>query len=135
MFVLFSVIIGFAIGCIDGMLGGSGNMVMIYDLFIIVPSITVGIRRMHDTDHSGWFLLIPIYNFILTVQEGHSADNRFGSDPKAASVSEPPIQFPVATGSQSQDFDQQLRILAKLKEDGIISKEEFEQKKKAILGI
>ena len=42
---------------------------------------------------------------------------------------------PVTAGSQSQDFDQQLRTLAKLRDDGIISAEEFDQKKKILLGL
>ena len=37
---------------------------------------------MHDVDKSGWFLVIPIYNLILTITEGTKGDNRFGSEPK-----------------------------------------------------
>lgn len=39
---------------------------------------------MHDTDHSGWWLLFPIVNFALAVREGQRGDNRFGPNPKAA---------------------------------------------------
>ncbi|MFT4692892.1 MAG: uncharacterized membrane protein YhaH (DUF805 family) [Limisphaerales bacterium] len=82
MFVLFNFIIVVVLGFIEGFLGGPGIIAQIYNLAVLVPSIAVGVRRMHDTDHSGWFLLIPIYNLILAVREGQRGDNRFGFDPK-----------------------------------------------------
>ena len=86
MFFLFNVIFAFVLGFIDGMVGAHGVISGIYSLAVLVPGIAVGIRRMHDTDHSGWFLLIPIYNLILAVQDGQRSDNRFGSDPKAVTA-------------------------------------------------
>ncbi len=82
MFILFNSIIAIVLGVSEGMLGGTGIISQIYNLAVLVPSICVGVRRMHDTDHSGWFLLIPFYNLILAVREGQRGDNRFGSDPK-----------------------------------------------------
>ena len=58
----------------------------IYRLGVIIPSIAVGIRRMHDVGKSGWFLLIPIYNFILAVSDGEVGENQYGSDPKNQEV-------------------------------------------------
>lgn len=37
----------------------------ICQLALLLPMLAAGVRRMHDTNHSGWFLLIPIYNIIL----------------------------------------------------------------------
>ena len=34
-------------------------------LIILLPTIAVSIRRMHDVGKSGWFILIPIYNIVL----------------------------------------------------------------------
>ncbi len=85
MFFLFNIIIAFVLGFIEGMLGGKGIVGNIYSLAVMIPGIAVGVRRMHDTDHSGWFLLIPLYNLILAVREGDTGDNRFGSDPKVES--------------------------------------------------
>ncbi len=82
MFVLFNFIISLVLGFIEGMLGGTGIISQIYNLAVMVPMFCVCVRRMHDTDHSGWFLLIPFYNLILAVREGQRGDNRFGSDPK-----------------------------------------------------
>jgi len=55
---------------------------------MIVPSIAVAVRRMHDMDKSGWILLlalVPFVNFYLlylAVQPGIAGPNRFGPDPK-----------------------------------------------------
>jgi hypothetical protein len=59
-----------------------------------------------------WIIAFPIYLF-----KRPGFKKRF--QPSSASV--PPVPVPVTAGSPPQDFDQQLRRLAKLKEDGIIS--------------
>lgn len=51
-------------------------------LAILIPTIAVYVRRMHDVGKSGWFILIPIYNLILAITEGNKGDNQYGSDPK-----------------------------------------------------
>ena len=53
---------------------------MLASIFLILQ----GIKRIHDTDHSGWFLLVPIYNLILLFTPGTWGANRFGPDPKEA---------------------------------------------------
>jgi uncharacterized membrane protein YhaH (DUF805 family) len=81
---------------IDGVLG-MGQMVFgVYGplttlllLGAIVPSIAVGVRRLHDQDKTGWLMLlglIPIANLVLLVfmfLEGTKGDNKYGPDPKA----------------------------------------------------
>lgn len=54
----------------------------IYSLAVFIPSIAVGVRRLHDTDHSGWWLLLPLVNLIFLVQDTQTGPNRFGQDPK-----------------------------------------------------
>lgn len=88
MFFLFNIIIAFILGFIEGITGinsGSDESILanIYSFAILIPSIAVGIRRMHDVGKSGWFLLIPIYNLILAATEGNKGDNQYGTDPKA----------------------------------------------------
>ena len=90
MFFLFNLIIAFVLGFIEGIVGiamesGQSVLATIYQLAVLIPSIAVGVRRMHDTDHSGWWLLVPIVNLVFAVREGTRGDNRFGSDPKAIS--------------------------------------------------
>ncbi len=59
----------------------------IYLFFIIIPSISIAVRRMHDVNKSGWFILIPIYGFILLFIAGTQGENNYGSDPKLPQVS------------------------------------------------
>lgn len=87
MFFLFNTIIGVVLGLVEGVLGNGAEMdrsilASIYQLAVMIPSIAVSVRRMHDTDHSGWWLLVPIVNFVFCCTEGTKGDNRFGSDPK-----------------------------------------------------
>lgn len=103
-FVLFNVIVMFLLSMLDTVLGISadpedGILSGIYQLAVLIPSIAVGIRRMHDVNKSGWFILIPIYNFILAVTDGTPGDNRYGQNPKGqvSPVSAPssePVQVP-----------------------------------------
>jgi uncharacterized membrane protein YhaH (DUF805 family) len=51
-----------------------GNLVSIITL---LPTIAVAVRRMHDVGKSGWFILVPIYNFILAVSPSKPANNSF----------------------------------------------------------
>ncbi len=80
-FVLFNIIISFALGFIGGMINFE-FLSTIYSLAVLVPSIAVAIRRMHDVGKSGWFCLIPIYNIVLAVTEGEKGANQYGPDPK-----------------------------------------------------
>ncbi len=70
----------------NGMIGILGG---VFSLAILLPNIGVLIRRLHDTDRSGWWallFLIPIANIVLLVFmfiQGTVGSNRFGPDPKA----------------------------------------------------
>jgi uncharacterized membrane protein YhaH (DUF805 family) len=78
MFFLFNMIISFLLTFIDR----KGSAMSLYSLALLVPAIAVGVRRMHDTDHSGWWILFPVVNLVFAVQEGQQGSNRFGADPK-----------------------------------------------------
>jgi uncharacterized membrane protein YhaH (DUF805 family) len=85
-FVLFSTIVSIVLAIFDSMLGfdesGMGALRIVYSLAVFVPSIAVGVRRMHDVGKSGWFILIPIYNLILACTNGDTGTNEYGPDPK-----------------------------------------------------
>jgi uncharacterized membrane protein YhaH (DUF805 family) len=85
MFFLFNIIIVFVLSFIEGLSRSPNVLSTIYQLAVLVPGIAVSIRRMHDTDHSGWWLLVPIASFVFLVTEGTPGDNRFGPVPKAIS--------------------------------------------------
>ena len=90
-FFLFNLIIALVLGLIEGILGIAPHtdrsiLGDIYTIAVLLPSIAVGVRRMHDVNKSGWFLLIPVYNLILAVTEGTKGDNEYGPDPKATEI-------------------------------------------------
>jgi uncharacterized membrane protein YhaH (DUF805 family) len=89
IFFLFNVLIVVALVGVEGLLGIAPDseesvLATLYQLVVMVPAIAVGVRRMHDTDHSGWWLLVPFVNLFFAVREGEPGENRFGPDPKAA---------------------------------------------------
>lgn len=84
MFFLINFVIALLIGVFEGLIGVNEVFSNLYSLAILIPSIAVGVRRLHDTDRSGWWLLLPIVNIIFLALEGQSGTNRFGSNPKEA---------------------------------------------------
>jgi uncharacterized membrane protein YhaH (DUF805 family) len=74
----------------ESMVGGTGVIVFVVAyLAILIPSIAVQVRRMHDQDKSGWFVLLSlipyiggIIIFVFMCMEGTKGPNRFGPDPK-----------------------------------------------------
>ena len=98
-FVLFTAIINGVLSIIDGVIGtlsSSANIGLlsgIYSLAVLVPSIAVSIRRLHDTDRSGWWVLIaliPIIGAIVLIvfliQDSTPGSNRYGPNPKIATT-------------------------------------------------
>ena len=50
----------------------------IYSLAVLIPSLAVAVRRMHDVGVSGWYILIPIYNIVLLCTKGDHFYNEYG---------------------------------------------------------
>lgn len=93
IFALISTIVLISLRLIDEMMGWTvwdeGFLSLLYSVAVIVPSIAVTVRRLHDTDRSGWWCLIaliPLVGAIIVlvfmVLDGTEGDNRFGSNPK-----------------------------------------------------
>lgn len=89
MFVLVNVLVAIVVGLI-GRAIHLPILGSLYSLAVLLPSIAVSVRRLHDTDRSGWWLLIAlvpviggIWLLILFVLPGHAGSNQFGLDPKA----------------------------------------------------
>ena len=83
-FTLFSTIVSVALSFTEQALE-TPYLNAFYSFAVMLPSVAVGVRRMHDVGKSGWFLLIPIYNLILTVTPGVIGPNEYGEDPKGES--------------------------------------------------
>jgi uncharacterized membrane protein YhaH (DUF805 family) len=97
-FILFTAIVGAVAGALDALFGlrsgvytGTGPIQGILQLALLVPTLAVGARRLHDTGRSGWWQLIgliPIVGWIILivffVQDSHPA-NQHGPNPKGLS--------------------------------------------------
>ncbi len=77
-FILANVIISIVLGIIGGALN-TELLSNLYSLATLVPAIAVAVRRMHDVNKSGWFILIPIYNLILACTKGTIGTNKYDS--------------------------------------------------------
>ena len=94
MFTLFSILISGILTLIDTNLGtefnnGIGLFGGIYSLLILVPSLAVGVRRLHDVGKSGWMLLVAlipligaIWLLILFCKDSQPQENKWGANPK-----------------------------------------------------
>src|SRR5215472_13428354 len=101
---LFNIIVAVVAAVIDQSLGmaytmpgpsgpvslGYGPIYTIYLVAVLLPSLALSVRRLHDRDKSGWWFLlafIPIIGALILIiwfaLRGTEGDNRFGSDPLA----------------------------------------------------
>jgi uncharacterized membrane protein YhaH (DUF805 family) len=92
MFFLFNIIAALILMILDFfVLGTYGVLYGLYLLAVILPSLAVTIRRLHDLGKSGWWIfisLIPviggIWLLVLLVMDGTTGENLYGPSPKAA---------------------------------------------------
>lgn len=91
-FALFSFVGSIILNVIDAALFGANATILslLWSLALLIPSIAVGVRRLHDLDKSGWWLLlalIPLIGALVLiywfVQRGTEGDNQYGADPLA----------------------------------------------------
>lgn len=89
MFILFYMIFYIILSVIDLFIG-SIILSSIYSLALLIPTISIAARRLHDTGRSGWWQLIvflPIIGtiilFVFLVQDSHDK-NEYGENPKLA---------------------------------------------------
>ncbi|HEY7853526.1 MAG TPA: DUF805 domain-containing protein [Aquiluna sp.] len=75
--------------------GGGGIVGLIWILLTITPAIAVLIRRLHDTNRSGWWALIGLVPFvgtivilIFTVADSDQGENAYGGSPQEESAAE-----------------------------------------------
>lgn len=85
-FFLFNFLISLALGIADLSAATGGWLGNLYSVLVLLPSLAVGVRRMHDVGKSGWFILIPFYNLVLLCTAGDEGTNEYGMDPKAEEV-------------------------------------------------
>ena len=100
MFALFNLIFAIIAAVLDNMFGiaaveyGYGPLYLVYNLAMFIPSLAVGIRRLHDIGKSGWMMLLAlipilgsIWLIVLMATNGDSDENQYGPNPKEIMIS------------------------------------------------
>lgn len=95
MFILFNFIFAMVAMILDNILGITlegifyGPLYLLYGLAVLVPGLSVTVRRLHDLNKSGWMyfiVLIPIagaiWLLVLLCTEGDQGENQYGPNPK-----------------------------------------------------
>lgn len=104
MFELWNTLVLAALIIIDVRVSASGHddravLTGLYLLATAVPSLASLVRRLHDTNHSGWAILIgliPLGQFVLLrflIKDGDPGVNRFGLNPKTEPVAAPALEM------------------------------------------
>lgn len=140
--ITYTILMGidFAIGTFSKQLMENGSFLgflsTAYSLVLFLPSLAVTVRRLHDINKSGWwvlFVLVPIIGFILLVVylcTNSKEDNKYGINPKNLANEN---QENNSSSESSNNVIEQLEKLSKLKEDGVLTQEEFDTQKQQIL--
>ncbi len=104
-FVLFNVIVSVVAVALDAVLFGTGEATstssaaaftanpgpvsIVVGLALLLPGLGVAVRRLHDTNRRGWWLLLglvplvgPIVLIVFYALDSTAGDNRFGPNPK-----------------------------------------------------
>lgn len=91
MFALFNAIIVFVLAMIDRVVFGADTPVLsgLYTLAVVIPSVAVAVRRLHDTGRSAWWLLVglvPVVGGIILLVfyllDSDAGPNEYGPSPK-----------------------------------------------------
>jgi uncharacterized membrane protein YhaH (DUF805 family) len=98
-YILFFVLFAIVVSLVENALGladpetGSGPLSLVYSLALLVPSIAVAVRRLHDTGRSGWWILIgliPVVGAIVLIVfyvfDSEPGDNEYGPNPKGVAA-------------------------------------------------
>jgi uncharacterized membrane protein YhaH (DUF805 family) len=96
---LFTVIASIAAGIVDGVVG-LGVVETVVSLALFLPSLAIAVRRLHDIDRTGWWVLIAftVIGLIVLIYwdcvKGTEGPNRFGPDPLglSAGMTAPPLK-------------------------------------------
>tara|TARA_B110000503_G_C7041726_1_gene368503 strand:- start:598 stop:969 length:372 start_codon:yes stop_codon:yes gene_type:complete len=99
MFVLFNTLFSILAMIFDNVFGiaiegiGYGPIYLLYVLAMMIPSLAVAVRRLHDVGKSGWMILISlipiiggIWLLVLFVTDGNPGENEHGANPKEMTV-------------------------------------------------
>jgi uncharacterized membrane protein YhaH (DUF805 family) len=98
MFILVTFIISVILTILEMALGlefneNFGILTTLFSLILLIPSLSVTVRRLHDTGKSGWWILISlipliggIVILIFTLMDSEPGSNKYGPNPKKAAI-------------------------------------------------
>ncbi len=99
MFSLWNVVVALVLAVLDVLMGifsaaaGLGLLSGLYGLATAIPSLAVTVRRLHDTNRSGWWLFITLVPFVgaiallvFVLQNSQAEENQYGPNPKMAAA-------------------------------------------------
>ena len=95
MFTLFNLLAFFVLSVVGSVLGDHAELLTgIYSLGVLLPSVAVTVRRLHDIGRSGWWALlmvVPVVGALILVvfalQDSQPEANEYGPNPKALAAS------------------------------------------------
>jgi uncharacterized membrane protein YhaH (DUF805 family) len=93
-FVLFNILAYILLSIVAGVIGKIGaSLLSLYAVAVFLPGLAASIRRLHDTNRSGWWLLIsaiplvgPIVVLVFLAQESHAIENQYGPIPRVVTA-------------------------------------------------
>lgn len=100
----YFILVNFIVSLVLGWLGRIGQLVnYVFVLALFIPNIAIGIRRLHDTNKSGWWILlglIPFLGWIVLIvfyATDSGPENKYGSNPKSGQPTpvSPSAQAPI----------------------------------------
>ena len=124
MFVLINVVISVVLAIVeqtagltsepDALTGQSqGYLTPIYSLIVLIPSLAVTVRRLHDVGKSGWLILIAltcigvIPLLIWYISAGTEGDNQYGPSPREIDEPAPAAEEDEAGSAESEETDEE----------------------------
>ena len=78
MFFILNLAISWIIALTIWATHAPSNLNIIYRAIVFLPSISIAVRRMHDSNNSGWWVLLPIVNLIFLAEKGQETENNYG---------------------------------------------------------
>jgi uncharacterized membrane protein YhaH (DUF805 family) len=98
--VLFAILVSIAANILDAIIG-AGIFSILVGLGLLLPGLSVSIRRLHDTNRTGWWILIgliPLIGFIVLLifylESGNPGPNQYGPPPQGTPAAMPAAAAP-----------------------------------------
>ncbi len=117
MFVLGLFLTALVLGIIEAMVFHTKFLGILFGLATAVPSLAIGVRRLHDTNRSGWWYLvgfIPLIGFFVLlfflVQESRHEGNQYGDVTERTRIAEQTLADFIAQSRAAGQTDEQIKI-------------------------